>query len=138
LRYLGEGSEAVVPEVIGGRIISHIDAAAFRDASVSQVTVPHSVRTIISNTFTPETKVIWQGRYRFRGNTFLGYEGTRTAFTVPQEIAGRQITAIGSRAFANSNIITLTIPEGITTIGDYAFLNATNLRTIINYRIAGA
>lgn len=51
-----------------------------------------------------------------------GYLGSEEAPQLPTEIGGKTVSAIGESAFAGClTIQTLTVPEGITEIGDYAF-----------------
>lgn len=59
-----------------------------------------------------------------------GYNGTKTVISIPDTINGYPVTAIGDFAFAeNTNIDTVTIPDSVLTIGEYAFSNS-SVRTI--------
>ena len=54
--------------------------------------------------------------------TITGYSGNRTIVTVPDELDGHPVTAIGRAAFfMHGEIVSLTISDGIKTIGDMAF-----------------
>jgi hypothetical protein len=53
--------------------------------------------------------------------TIKGYEGDKTEIEIPSEINGVKVVAIGKWAFDNSNITSITIPQGITNIGFCAF-----------------
>ena len=51
--------------------------------------------------------------------------------TIPAEIDGLPVTAIGSNAFnSNTNLTVVSIPEGVTEIGEYAFYSCENLVSI--------
>lgn len=51
--------------------------------------------------------------------------------SIPAELDGHPVTAIGSRAFANCSYVkSVTVPEGIVSIGDKAFSFCTSLSRI--------
>ena len=52
------------------------------------------------------------------------------AFTIPSLIEGIPVTKIGNSAFAYSEITSITIPEGVTDIGERAFNSCKNLKKI--------
>lgn len=59
------------------------------------------------------------------------YTGTAEEITIPSELEGRAVSAIGSRAFQNSdNLKTLEIPESVKMIGSYAFQNCKSLTSL--------
>lgn len=52
--------------------------------------------------------------------------------TVPSQVQGHPVTAIGAQVFRNIHGITaITIPEGVVTIGDRAFYACTDLSKIV-------
>ena len=54
--------------------------------------------------------------------TLTGYTGTQSNLTIPSEIGGKAVTAIGESCFAGLLCLKkVHIPEGIETIGDYSF-----------------
>lgn len=60
------------------------------------------------------------------------YTGEDTEIEIPSQIDGNQVVGIGDRAFEYcSNLMNITIPDGIKTIGDSAFYNCTSLTNII-------
>ncbi len=62
--------------------------------------------------------------------TITGYTGTETNVTVPGELDGYTVTAIGNSAFRGINTIRkVVLPETIVSIGDLAF-NCDNLANI--------
>ena len=49
------------------------------------------------------------------------FHGKGSSVIIPSEIDGKKVTIIGSSAFENEyNLTELVIPEGVTTIGEYA------------------
>lgn len=60
-----------------------------------------------------------------------GYAGSNAAVVIPSLINGLPVTGIGSRAFADTALSSVTIPDSVTSIGSAAFENCTNLTSII-------
>ncbi len=59
------------------------------------------------------------------------YNGKDTHVIIPKEYNGKLVTRIGSEAFGLcANVISITIPEGITSIGYNAFVSCINLASI--------
>ncbi len=59
------------------------------------------------------------------------YNGTDTELTVPGQLGGYQITAIDNNAFKAKNTLeSVTLPDGVTSIGQYSFMNCTKLESI--------
>src|ERR1039457_3061914 len=57
--------------------------------------------------------------------TITGYTGSGGAVVIPSTTNGFTVTTIGTNAFFyNQNIISVTIPNSITNIGDYAFFGS--------------
>lgn len=51
--------------------------------------------------------------------------------TIPAELDGHTVTAIGDKAFSCCDALTsVTIPDGVTTIGDYVFAGCAALKSI--------
>lgn len=60
-----------------------------------------------------------------------GYAGTETELVVPASLEGMRVTQIADGAFMdNKNIVSVSLPEGITGIGKEAFRLCTNLESI--------
>lgn len=64
------------------------------------------------------------------------YKGEVTSLKIPEEIRGIKVTAIGDKAFdgtgkvSSKKLVRITIPEGVKTIGENAFIN-NNLQEIL-------
>ena len=52
------------------------------------------------------------------------------ALVIPSELDGKKVTSIGEAAFEIAKITSVTIPDGVTSIGDKAFHRCTSLETI--------
>ena len=58
------------------------------------------------------------------GYTVWGYSGTSSEVVIPEKWYDLPVTAIGERAFENDeNLVSITIPDSVTKIGNYAFTN---------------
>ena len=58
------------------------------------------------------------------------YNGTDTSVVIPNQISGKEVTAIGESAFeGNENIISVTIPNTVIDIKTNAFAQCSNLST---------
>jgi hypothetical protein len=60
-------------------------------------------------------------------NVLIKYTGSEQSVIIPDTLG---IKAIGTRAFALSNIVSVTLPAGVETIEDWAFWGCTNLQDI--------
>ena len=59
------------------------------------------------------------------------YNGTATDVVIPSEIEGYKVTEIGGSTFNhNTTLISITIPEGVVTIGMDAFYGCTSLKRV--------
>ncbi len=57
-----------------------------------------------------------------------GYKGSRTEVTIPSELDGKKVVSIGEAAFAdNYKLKKVTLPAGVTAIGEGAFQNCLSL-----------
>lgn len=66
--------------------------------------------------------------YRDGTCEIIGYNGSRTNLSIPKELNGYAVTAIGDRAFySNKTIENVSIQTGVTRIGDSAFSSCTAL-----------
>ncbi|MFA6860256.1 MAG: leucine-rich repeat domain-containing protein [Clostridia bacterium] len=65
----------------------------------------------------------------YAGNVAYTYKGTMPAST--EIILNSETKAIATNAFRNfANLTSITIPEGVTTIGSYCFYGSTNLTNV--------
>ena len=63
--------------------------------------------------------------------TIITYSGEEASVTIPAELNGIRITGVSANAFqANIELIDLVIPEGVESLGDYAFQRCPNLTEV--------
>ena len=63
--------------------------------------------------------------------TITGYSGNATALYIPDEIDGHEVVAIGDRAFQNrTDLRTVMIPDSVEKIEFEAFYNCINLKIV--------
>ena len=65
--------------------------------------------------------------------TITYYNGFDSNLSIPSQINGYRVVKIDSLAFGkrgNETLVNVTIPNTVTTIGEYAFLNCTELTTV--------
>ena len=104
--------------------------------SLTSITIPNSVVTIIGNPFNEwhgnlynESKAfIYEDYVLFNKNktTLIAYRAKKTKYTIPNSV-----TTIGDWAFADCDSLTsINIPNSVTTIGDWAFAGCDSLTSI--------
>ena len=62
--------------------------------------------------------------------TITGYTGSDRTLSLPSSIDGYPVEAIGDDAFESETLQSLSIPEGVTKIGWFAFKSCPYLRTV--------
>jgi len=65
-----------------------------------------------------------------RSLVITGYRGNKQFINIPPSIGGMPVTGIGEEAFAETEIVRITIPNGITFIGYGAFGACYNLTSV--------
>lgn len=60
----------------------------------------------------------------------LKYHGSQKNVKVPSKIAGKVVTEIGDKAFANTKVQYVTLPETITSLGEATFYKCTQLKSV--------
>jgi hypothetical protein len=89
------GLDVFIPSTIGGVAVEHIGDDAFREKSLTSVTIPDSVISIGTKAF---------------------YINQLTSVTI-----GNSVTSIGNYAFYINQLTSVTIPDSVTSIGVGAF-----------------
>lgn len=62
--------------------------------------------------------------------TLYSYVGEDTTVSLPQSYADAPVTGIANECFSHTNVTSVTIPQGYTTIGNYAFYGCESLESI--------
>ena len=159
-KYNGNDAVVNIPSEINGTPVTTIGNAAFRDSSVTSVTIPASVTEIGSNAFAGCTNLTsvnyagdWSNLTIQSGNPAVQdaanaqlfdfkftpdntavivtrYNGTAADVTIPSRYKGKPVTMIDHAAFFNSVVTSVTIPDSVTSIPDAAFVNCSQLTNI--------
>ena len=61
----------------------------------------------------------------------VGYEGTQKNVRIAENYNGAPVTKIGNKAFENSAITSIEIPDSVTAIGEWAFYSCTSLTSVV-------
>ena len=143
----------VIPEMLGGYPVTEIGPSAFKNSTVLRsITIPDGVTKIEFNAFSGCTNLesvsipdsvtsigsgafsgclslksitIPDGVTEIEASTFSG------CFALTDVKISYRVTSIGSGAFGSCNFESITLPEDLASIGDYAFENCKRLKKII-------
>lgn len=63
--------------------------------------------------------------------TITGASGNANEFDIPAEIEGVPVTGIGDRAFYDRSLMSVIIPDSVTSIGEDAFTGCMNIENMI-------
>ena len=86
--------------------------------------------TKISGDFEYELYEYWDGSNAVTGASIVEYLGSGTAVAIPASLGGYPVIQIGYWAFVNSNIVSVTIPNGVRYIDEEAFFWCDKLESI--------
>ena len=159
-KYNGNDAVVNIPSEINGTPVTTIGNAAFRDSSVTSVTIPASVTEIGSNAFAGCTNLTsvnyagdWSNLTIQSGNPAVQdaaneqlfdfkfilnntavivtrYKGPAADVTIPSRYKDKPVTAINNAVFPNSAVTSVTIPDSVTSIHDVSFFNCSQLTNI--------
>ena len=80
-----------------------------------------------------DSDYLYNIEYGLSGTTSLtitSYDGIGKEVVVPAEIDGVPVVAIGDRAFEGRTVTSVTLPDGVVSIGNFAFNNCSSLKTV--------
>jgi len=156
VKYAGGETDVVVPQTVNGKPVTQIGARAFADcAELQSVTLPDGITSVEAGAVA-ETTVVYccPGTasaaaltaagisyteftyYTYTDNgdgtcTITGYTGNETNVVVPSVINGLRVTSLGYESIAKKeNMLTLTIPEGVTSLASFSCYGNPQLKEI--------
>lgn len=98
---------------------------------------PGSVAEIYAeeNGFTFKSNVLESDGFQYKivdnKVKITGYTGMKTDVTIPSKLDGKDVTEIGAYAFYNTDIERVTIPDSVTTLGEWSFDWCASLKTVV-------
>jgi len=142
--YKGEPEELVIPEEIDGKPVVRIGGYAFYNCeSLKSVTIPKNIKSMGNSAFyncNNLNKVnitdlaAWcnvEFEYSFANPLYCARNLYLNNVLVTDLVIPEGVTSIGNYAFTECrNIQSVTIPNGVTCIGDWAFYNLGDLESI--------
>jgi len=146
---LREGTETIGGSAFSGctglsgitipKSVTTIESSAFNGCTaLSSITIPQSVTSIGNNAFLGcdlSSIVVESGNTvydsRDNCNAIIKTASNEVFLGCKNTVIPEGVTSIGNYAFYNcSNLTSITIPEGVTSIGDYAFSSCNSLTDI--------
>ncbi len=123
--------------------VKKIGEYAFQKSILTSLNIPASVNSISSTSFIDYqdlktvTVDVNNNHYRSVNNEIIEIENSKLVFGMTKvqndkvvAIIPDDIKIIDSYAFANQNLNIIEIPEGVTTVGEYAFYNNPDLEKV--------
>jgi hypothetical protein len=140
--YSGPGGAVIIPSIANGWPVTSIGDSAFESRSdVTSVTIPDSVTNIGETAFAtcsslsaitvgidnPAYASVAGVLFDKGQATLIQYPAGKggTSYTIPDGV-----TTIDDRAFMNCGLTRITIPDSVTSIGNYVFNACPNLTSI--------
>ncbi len=112
------------------RHLDYLGSFCFEDCtSLTNVTLPQSVRIMDRGVFENTPWVRTQGEFPTLNGTLYAYNGKGGNVVVPSGV--QKLACQFEKAFAErSDIISITIPEGVTEICGFAFMSCVSLKSV--------
>lgn len=128
-KYKGTAADVTIPSRYQGKPVTTIGNAAFRDSSVTSVTIPDSVTAIHDCAFencSELTNISIPNSV-----TYIGFNAFRSCTSLKSITLPSSLSSISEALFSGcSQLTTIQIPDSVLSIQDYAFENCTLLETI--------
>ena len=134
IKYKGKSDNAVIPDGV-----TKIAAKAFfRKKNLESITIPESVVSIANRAIEGCGNLKYirvddaNTAYRCEGNCLIDIKKKSVVYGFANSVIpdDGSITAVAANAFAGIELTSVTIPDGIKTIGANAFKGCTNLKSL--------
>ncbi len=152
VKYIGNGGEVVIPENFNGYDIQYIDSDVF--VNFNNITAIYCDMDEYEYDWIPEgVQVYWQGEWEKSNGNFVPlkdsefryshadndswsvtqYLGNSAEVEIPESFNGKTVIGIDDEAFYDysDQVTSITIPETVTEIGNYAFHYCTGINSIV-------
>jgi hypothetical protein len=139
--YLGTAESLTVPTGItyNGETYSivAINAGAFKDASVTSIVIPQTVKVFPgafdydkTTALADDNSMTYALNDADKTASVTGYSGSSTGVVIPVSIWGYDVTAINSNAFGeNTTMTSITVPSAVPSFASGTFDSCSNLTT---------
>lgn len=140
--YSGTDTEVVIPSVLGGKTVTEIRHRIFCYCSPTSVTIPDSVTTMEWSVFSGCTSLesisVEKNNQSYSSVNGVLFNKDKSEFVCypagkndKSYIIPNGVTTIGDWAFDDcTSLASITIPDSVTTIGGYAFKGCTSLSSV--------
>ena len=130
--YLFRNCTSLNTVVISGSVTTINDYAFYGCSSLKNITIPGTVTTISSNAFkglvaTTAGPIGGGYDYEFGWTEAIPANAFRGTSNLTSVVIPEGITTIGNNAFYESGLTTITLPDTVTTVGTYCFNNCDSL-----------
>ena len=116
--------------VTGGKDLTSIGNAAFYKAGLTSITIPSGVKNIGGSAFwyceNLASVTIEGNNLESIGEYAFEYCEKLTSINIPSSV-----TSIGNKAFKNSGLTSIVIPDKVEVIGKETFYECSNLKTVV-------
>lgn len=118
-KYTGTATDIIVPAEYDGKPVTAIGDDAFRDAKITSVTIPSSIKSLGSRSFdgcVALASVTLPEGLETIGDHAFKYDTALTEIKFPSTLK-----SIGMYAFTYTGLSKVEIPDGVTSLGAYCF-----------------
>ncbi|MGN0795113.1 MAG: leucine-rich repeat protein [Aristaeellaceae bacterium] len=98
--------------------------------AADMVAIASTMHLVRSNTAPASSEADYTWTADETGVTITGYTGEATRVAIPAEIDGQPVVALADKAFYETDVTWVSIPDGVTEIGRYCFGGCTALQTL--------
>jgi len=130
-----QGNQTVNGLTVGNHTVTFSSVPGWTNPASQTVWVTANVTNQVTGTYVGVNQITPISQFLYTtdngGITITSYIGSDEFVTIPDEINGLPVTAIGASAFPNNSFLKgVSIPKSVTSIGDYAFCASVNLTSV--------